>query len=131
MNVKQYTIVLILAFGAGFVVAYFLLPTKVVTETKTIQVHDQIQSHTVMVAHNGTVTTTIDTSTNHNSAENDYSKTEVNPKKFGIEAGITFRKEIYGHVTYDVWGPVFIGLHGGYIASTSQATAGLGIGLRL
>jgi translation elongation factor EF-1beta len=34
-----------------------------------------------------------------------------NKKSFGVEFGLVTGKAYYGHVTYDIWGPVFIGGH--------------------
>lgn len=55
----------------------------------------------------------------------------VNEKRFGIEAGITNDKNYYGHASMDLWGPVFVGLHGQVGTNGSNANnMGLGLGLR-
>ena len=75
------------------------------------------------------------------SKESEYKKTidelqksktvSVNEKKFGIEAGITNQKNYYGHATMDVWGPVFVGVHGQVGANGDNANnLGIGLGLR-
>ena len=52
---------------------------------------------------------------------------EINQKKFGIEAGILFDRTPYGHVTYDLFGPVFVGAHAQF---GNNNVGGLGLGLR-
>lgn len=75
------------------------------------------------------------------SKESEYKKTideltksksvSINEKKFGIEAGITNEKNYYGHVTMDVWGPTFIGVHGQVGANGKDANnMGIGLGMR-
>ena len=56
-------------------------------------------------------------------------KVSINEKSFGIEAGYLSDKNYYGHATMDLWGPVFIGVHG-EIGSNSDNKLGAGIGLR-
>jgi hypothetical protein len=51
----------------------------------------------------------------------------INPKNFGIEAGIMTNKDYYGHITYDIWGPFLIGAHAEF---GSTNAAGVGLGLR-
>lgn len=53
---------------------------------------------------------------------------DINKKSFGVEAGVLLDKSYYGHVTYDVFGPLFLGLHSQFGTTN---TAGAGIGLRL
>jgi hypothetical protein len=53
--------------------------------------------------------------------------TEINKKSFGVEAGVLLNKNYYGHVTYDILGPIFLGIHGELGVSP---TAGAGLGLR-
>ena len=56
--------------------------------------------------------------------------TKVNQKQLGIEYGILNNFDSYGHITYDIWGPVFIGAHGQMgIGGTNQF--GVGIGIRI
>ena len=55
--------------------------------------------------------------------------TSVNEKSFGIEAGILTDKSYYGHATADLWGPVFIGIHG-EIGQNNDNKLGAGLGLR-
>lgn len=58
-------------------------------------------------------------------------KVTVNEKRFGIEAGIMSDKNYYGHATMDLWGPVFIGVHGTVGAKdNTDNSLGAGIGLR-
>jgi len=52
----------------------------------------------------------------------------TNPKKFGVEGGMLTDKDYYGHVSYDVWGPFFLGLHTQF--GPSDSAVGAGIGLR-
>lgn len=73
------------------------------------------------------------------SKESDYKKTiasleksktvSVNEKSFGIEAGYLANKNYYGHATMDLWGPVFVGVHGeiGQNGDGNQLGAGLGL----
>ncbi len=71
------------------------------------------------------------------SKESDYQKTidtlqkskveDVNKKSFGIEAGGLSNASYYGHITYDVFGPFFLGAQGQWGNSNA---AGLGIGIR-
>lgn len=56
--------------------------------------------------------------------------TSVNEKKFGLEAGIMSNKNYYGHATMDVWGPVFVGVHGELGPQNNDNKLGAGIGLR-
>lgn len=57
--------------------------------------------------------------------------TETNQKRFGLEAGITNERNYYGHATADLWGPVFVGVHGQVGANGNNANnMGLGLGLR-
>lgn len=53
----------------------------------------------------------------------------VNEKHFGLEAGMMSNKNYYGHATADLWGPVFVGLHG-ELGANSDNKLGAGIGLR-
>jgi hypothetical protein len=53
---------------------------------------------------------------------------DINKKSFGIEVGLLTNKDYYGHVTYDLFGPLFIGGHAQF---GPEQAAGLGIGLRL
>lgn len=53
--------------------------------------------------------------------------TEINKKSFGLEAGVLLNKNIYGHATYDVLGPIFLGLHTELGVSTAT---GAGVGIR-
>lgn len=55
--------------------------------------------------------------------------TDVNPKRYGLEAGYLSNKNYYGHVTADVFGPVFVGLHTQTNFLGDYAVGG-GIGLR-
>jgi hypothetical protein len=36
---------------------------------------------------------------------------QINPKRYGVELGYTSGNLYYGHVTMDVFGPLFVGLH--------------------
>jgi hypothetical protein len=55
-------------------------------------------------------------------------KTEINKKRFGIEAGILMNRSYYGHLQADLFGPVFVG---GHIQLGIDNTIGIGMGLRL
>jgi len=56
--------------------------------------------------------------------------TSVNQKSFSIEGGILSNKNYYGHATADLWGPVFIGIHGELNKDNNDNKLGAGIGLR-
>jgi hypothetical protein len=55
-----------------------------------------------------------------NSKESEYKKTieelqkskitTTNQKRFGLETGIFTNKDYYGHISMDVWGPMYIGI---------------------
>ena len=53
--------------------------------------------------------------------------TTTNEKRFGIEAGMNQDKDYYGHATADLWGPVFLGIHGEIKKDDSKLGAGIGI----
>lgn len=53
--------------------------------------------------------------------------TEINKKSFGVEAGMLLNANYYGHATYDVVGPLFLGLHAEFGTSS---TGGAGVGIR-
>jgi hypothetical protein len=75
-----------------------------------------------------------------NSKESEYKKTidelqksktvTINEKHFGIEAGILTNKDYYGHATMDVWGPMFLGVHGELGQNGHDSRLGAGVGLR-
>lgn len=50
----------------------------------------------------------------------------VNQKQFGLEGGMLTNRDYYGHITMDVWGPMFIGIQGEF-GTDSKAGAGIGI----
>lgn len=52
--------------------------------------------------------------------------TTVNQKQFGLEGGILTDRGYYGHVTMDLWGPVYVGLQGEF-GIDSKAGAGIGV----
>jgi hypothetical protein len=52
---------------------------------------------------------------------------DINKKSFGLEAGALLNGNYYGHVTYDVLGPLFLGLHS---QLGTSPTGGAGIGIR-
>lgn len=53
--------------------------------------------------------------------------TKINEKHLGIEAGFLSNSNYYGHATYDVFGPIFIGIQ----AETGKSsTIGGGIGVK-
>jgi uncharacterized membrane-anchored protein YhcB (DUF1043 family) len=54
-------------------------------------------------------------------------KVTVNEKHSSIEAGMMTDKSYYGHVTTDLWGPVFIGVHGEKSENDTRVGAGVGI----
>jgi len=51
----------------------------------------------------------------------------INPKSFGVEAGVLADKSYYGHVSYDIFGPFFLGLQTQFGNSN---TVGAGLGIR-
>lgn len=53
----------------------------------------------------------------------------INEKRFGLEAGMMSNKNYYGHATADLWGPVFVGVHG-EVGTNNDNKLGAGIGLR-
>ena len=53
----------------------------------------------------------------------------VNEKRFGIEGGYLSNKNYYGHATMDLWGPVFLGVHG-ELSQHDGNKLGAGLGLR-
>ncbi len=55
--------------------------------------------------------------------------TDINPKRYGLEVGYLSNKDYYGHVTADVFGPVFIGVQTQTNFLGDYAVGG-GIGLR-
>ena len=73
------------------------------------------------------------------SKESEYKKTieeltksktvSINEKRFGLEAGMMSNKNYYGHATADLWGPVFVGIHG-EIGSDNDNKLGAGLGIR-
>lgn len=65
--------------------------------------------------------------------------TEINKKSFGLEVGLLTNNSYYGHLTYDVFGPFFIGFHAqinngnvspSNLGPAGLGQAGLGLGLR-
>jgi uncharacterized membrane-anchored protein YhcB (DUF1043 family) len=55
--------------------------------------------------------------------------TSVNEKHFGLEGGMMSNKNYYGHASMDLWGPVFVGVHG-ELGQNNDNKLGLGLGLR-
>lgn len=53
--------------------------------------------------------------------------TTTNEKRFGIEGGMMQDKSYYGHATADLWGPVFLGIHGEINKDDSKLGAGIGL----
>jgi hypothetical protein len=51
----------------------------------------------------------------------------VNPKNFGVEAGVLSNRDYYGHITYDIWGPMFLGLHTEIGPIDNNVGVGIGI----
>lgn len=56
-------------------------------------------------------------------------RVEINPKKYGVELGITSDNNYYGHVNVDVFGPLFLGLHT-QSNFLNDHSVGAGIGIR-
>lgn len=54
----------------------------------------------------------------------------VNTKRFGAEAGYLSNKNYYGHATADIWGPVFLGVHGQLDPSNNAGVVGAGVGVK-
>jgi hypothetical protein len=52
--------------------------------------------------------------------------TEINKKRFGLELGLNLQRQAYGHATYDVAGPFFVGLH----SQIGSINTGIGVGIR-
>jgi hypothetical protein len=55
---------------------------------------------------------------------------DVNKKNFSVEAGLMTNKNIYGHATMDLWGPIMIGIHAEAAKDGSNSSVGAGVGLR-
>jgi DNA polymerase III alpha subunit (gram-positive type) len=53
----------------------------------------------------------------------------TNEKKFGVEIGVKTNKDYYGHLSMDLWGPVFVGVHG-ELNKDNDSKLGAGIGVR-
>lgn len=53
----------------------------------------------------------------------------VNEKRIGAEIGILNSKDYYGHLSMDLWGPVFVGVHG-ELNKDNDSKLGVGIGVR-
>ncbi len=53
--------------------------------------------------------------------------TTINEKRFGIEAGILTTKQLYGHGTVGLWGPVTVGVH---IQGPALPAVGVGVGFK-
>jgi uncharacterized membrane-anchored protein YhcB (DUF1043 family) len=53
----------------------------------------------------------------------------VNEKSFGLEVGVLSNKDYYGHATMDLWGPVFVGVHG-QMGQNNNNALGAGLGIR-
>jgi hypothetical protein len=74
------------------------------------------------------------------SKETEYKKTieeltktktvSINEKHFTLEGGALSDREYYLHTTYDVWGPIFLGLHGEINKETDAKKVGLGVGIK-
>ena len=54
---------------------------------------------------------------------------DINPKSFGLEIGYTSKLDYYSHITYDIAGPIFIGVHTESDFKTDFAV-GAGLGWR-
>lgn len=54
---------------------------------------------------------------------------DINPKSFGMEIGYTTKLNYYSHTSYDIVGPIFIGIHTESNFKTDFAIGG-GIGVR-
>lgn len=52
-----------------------------------------------------------------------------NEKRFGLEAGLLTDKSYYVHSSMDVWGPLYLGVHGQY-NDNGNKQLGVGLGLR-
>jgi hypothetical protein len=55
--------------------------------------------------------------------------TEVNQKRFGAEIGVMQDKNYYGHATGDLFGPIFLGVHG-EVGRDNSSQLGVGVGIR-
>lgn len=57
--------------------------------------------------------------------------TTTNEKRFSVELGLTSNSDYYGHAGMDLWGPLFIGLHGQVGNKSKDANLlGVGVGVR-
>lgn len=60
----------------------------------------------------------------------EYQKTEINKRSTGIELGYLTNNRAYGHVSRDLFGPVFLGVHAQGALDGTGFAAGAGLGLR-
>lgn len=56
--------------------------------------------------------------------------TDVNKKSFGVEGGYNTEKQYYLHATGDLFGPIFMGVHGETDQETKDKSIGVGLGVR-
>lgn len=56
--------------------------------------------------------------------------TTLNPKKFGLSIGILSDKSYYSDAIADIWGPLYIGVHGEIDKYQNDNKLGLSLGLR-
>ena len=57
---------------------------------------------------------------------------EINPRRFGLEVGLTDLRQYYLHATADLAGPIFFGVHGQSSSSGDRlgGVIGVGVGVR-
>lgn len=56
----------------------------------------------------------------------EYSKVEINKKRFGVEVGILLNRDYYAHANATVFGPIFVGFHA-QLGNTNTLGAGIGL----
>lgn len=60
-------------------------------------------------------------------------KTKVvtkNEKSFGVEGGYTSKNQFFLHTTVDLFGPVYMGIHGETDSTVNDSSIGLGLGIK-
>ena len=55
---------------------------------------------------------------------------DINPKKAGLELGATTKGAVYIHPSYDIFGPLFLGVHVEGAPNGSEFGAGAGVGIK-
>ena len=55
---------------------------------------------------------------------------KINEKQGGMDLGLTNDMDVYVNTNYDIWGPIYLGLHGKVNKTRSKYQVGAGIGVR-